>query len=232
MVGAGRSAERWDPVTALHPLPEEQLLQGCRLPQATLTNRLLILAVTFKKFHPCCIPGYLKALMFHQPQRDPPASKGSFPLGDSRTVLFSKASSQHNALHTGRAIVSPLSLLLHLLNSTLCFPVVPVHPILLFPLMPPVPLAPCGAPRHRCFSSSACPPCTKAFESLKDGEGGSILRPSPFCTASNTCLGVPWQPLGCCRCSGHSPAWGTCSVPVSHLIFSLGCATASCFFFL
>lgn len=48
---------------------EEQPLQGCRLAQATLTNRLLIKAVIFKKFHPCCIPGCLKAPMFHQPQR-------------------------------------------------------------------------------------------------------------------------------------------------------------------
>lgn len=101
--------------TALCHFPtslEEQLVQGCRLAQGTLTNRLLILAVIFKKFHPCCIPGCHKALMFHQPQRDPPASKGSFPLGDSRTVFFSKASSQHNALHRGRGTVSLSSLLL------------------------------------------------------------------------------------------------------------------------
>lgn len=124
-------------------------MQGCRLAQATWTNRLLILVLIFKKFPPCCIPGCHKALMFHQPQRDPPASKGSFPLGDSRTVFFSKASSQHNALYTGRAIVSLSSLLLYFLNSTFCFPVVPMYPILLFPLMPPLLFAPWGAPWHR-----------------------------------------------------------------------------------
>lgn len=113
--------------------------------------------------------------MFHQPQRDPPASKGSFPLGDSRTVLFSKASSQHNALHKGRVTVSLSSPLLHLLNSTFCLPVVPMHPILLFPLMPPLLFAPCGAPRHRVhfFLSLSTPQ-----ESLRDLElerrGGRI----------------------------------------------------------
>lgn len=46
------------------------------------------------------------------------------------------------------------------------------------------------------------------------------------------CLGVSWQPLGYCKCPDHPPDGGMCSVRVGHLVFPLGCATASCFFVL
>lgn len=86
-------------------------MQGCRVAQATPTNRLLVLAVVSKKFHPCCILSHHKTLVCHQPWWGPPASKSSFPLGDSRPVFLSKASSQHSVPHPGRAVerLFPLS---------------------------------------------------------------------------------------------------------------------------
>lgn len=79
-------------------------MQGCRLAQATLTNRLLFLVVVSKNFHPCCILGHCETLVCHQPWWDPPASKGSFPLGDSGPVFLSKASSQNSVPHPERGV--------------------------------------------------------------------------------------------------------------------------------
>ena len=79
-------------------------MQGCRLARATLTSRLLILVLVSKKFHPCSILGHHEMLVCHQSWWDPPASKGSFSLGDSGPVLLSKASSQQSVPHPGRAV--------------------------------------------------------------------------------------------------------------------------------
>lgn len=120
---------------------EEQLVQGCGLAQTTLTNRLLFLVVVFKNCHPCCILGHRETLVCHQPWWDPPASKGSFPLGDSGLVFLFPAQCPSPRESCGKVVptVSLSSLSLHLLISTFCFPAAPVNPLLLLPLMPPLP---------------------------------------------------------------------------------------------
>lgn len=197
---------------------EKQPLQGCRLAQATLTNRLLIMAVIFKKFHPCCIPGCLKALMFHQPQRDPPASKGSFPLGDSRTVILLQSLFPAQSPSYRESHCQSLSLLFHLLNSPFCFPLVPLHSAV--PSHASTPTCPVWCSRHGLHFFFSLPSLRKAFESLEDGEGGSVLRPSSFCTAAATswCLLAapvllkPFSNLRHLLCPSRSPCllFGVC----------------------
>lgn len=121
---------------------QEQLVRGCRLAQATLTNRLLFLAVVSKKFHPCCILGHRETLVCHQPWWDPPASKGSFPQRDSISLqnLFpAQCSSPRESCGQVVPTVSLSSPSLHLLVSTFCFPADSAHPLLLLPLMPLLP---------------------------------------------------------------------------------------------
>lgn len=205
-------------------------MQGCRLAQATLTDRLLILAVISKKFHPCCIPGRREALMFHQPQRILLSPKAASHWVTAGQCFSPKPLPSPVPFTQGEPLAAshPFSCIFCFLPSVFlqfipfCYSLPCLHCLLLHVVLPGT----------GCISSSARPPHGRAFEiwSLKDGEGMSVLRPS-LCLHLPR-LSVSWQPLGFCRCSGHSSAWATCSVPVGHLVVSLGCATASCFFFL
>lgn len=76
-----------------------------------------------------------------------------------------------------------------------------MHPILLFLSWPHSLLPHVVLPGTGCISSPACPPHGKDFEmwSLKDGEGGSVLRPSPYLHFIYHVLvspGSPWAAAG------------------------------------
>lgn len=210
---------------------EEQRVQGCRLAQATLTNRLLVLAVISKKFHPCCIPGHHEALVFHQPQRIllPPKAASHWvtagqcfsPKPLPSTVPFTQGEPLAASHPFSCIFWFPLSVFLQFIPFCCSLPC--LHSLSLRVVLPGT----------GCISSSACPPHGRAFEiwSLKDGEGGSVLRPSPclhciyhmsWCLLAATGLLQMLWPLSSL---GHllCPSRG-------HLVLSSGCA--SCFFFL
>lgn len=154
-------------------------------------------------------------------------------------VFLSKAQctvSHPGELWKGRSHCQPVIPFLASFDLHFLFSCSSQHPLLLLPLTPALPAhsVQCSSSTlgSGCISFSACPSYRKAFGiwGLKD-EGGSVLSPAPHL---DCIYNMSWRLLaapGLLQMPWLSSSRGTRSGMVGHLVFPLGCATTSCFFF-